>query len=527
MAPSAASASPTRWPALLLALALALGRAGAFSPASRAPRVDAATARARRSAAATALRAEGAAPSHRGGSLPPLPSVKAAVIVPGFLTGEDEFAPLAASLTAMGVPSVVVPMPNWHWLPCLGGRSMRPMLERIDFAVRHLAAVAPEVAGGLGDYEALTKESLERSLEETSIRTEEKADQGREKERKDPQILIPKFSYNLLDLYADFRNNPGGVFEVGGSAEVDDYPLWTPRGSFPAAPEPAGRVALIGHSAGGWICRAYLSDRDYGGKVYRGTEVVHSLITLGSPHGNAPGPAFKGVEWVNREILDASGGDGVRALAVGGTGYKGDSSGQLTQNAYAFCCPRGSDGTTYDGDGVTPIESALAMKECMPHADTLVLDDVGHFCWSDVFGGEQLAPGEFSLSYLSNNIRPLTSSTYFVPEPSALPSRRSDEVSPRRAAMVRRRTHHRKVGGMVVIFEIRLVGRGEGSPRLRVERWHQHGTIRFGEDLDAPFGRVSSEAHQHIRHRSRTVHRGIEITRQAKAVFKEEPLLGT
>jgi len=77
---------------------------------------------------------------------------------------------------------------------------------------------------------------------------------------------------------------------------------------------------------------------------------------------------------------------------AGGTGYKGDSSGSLTQGAYSFCCPVGSDGTQYDGDGVTPIESALAMKEYVPHADTMVLDDVGHFCWSDVFGGETVAP---------------------------------------------------------------------------------------------------------------------------------------
>ena len=47
--------------------------------------------------------------------------------------------------------------------------------------------------------------------------------------------------------------------------------------------------------------------------------------------------------------MDAS--SGVRALAVGGTGYKGDSSGDLTQGAYSFCCPYGTDGTQYDGDG--------------------------------------------------------------------------------------------------------------------------------------------------------------------------------
>jgi len=312
-----------------------------------------------------------------GGSLPLLPNIRAAVIVPGFLTGKDEFLPLAQSLNNIGIPTVVVPMPNWHWLPCLGGRSMRPMLERIDFTVRHLAGVA----GNLGDFERTTVEALEKSLDN---------EKGR---MRDPQILIPNINYNVIDLYQDFRNNPGGVLEVGGSAEVDKYPLWNPKGSFLSAPAPMGKVALIGHSAGGWICRAYLSNRNYGGKSYDGQKLVHSIITLGSPHGNAPGPAFKGVEWVNSEIIDAS--SGVRALAVGGTGYKGDSSGDLTRGAYSFCCPVGSDGTQYDGDGVTPIQSALAMKEFMPHADALVLDDVGHFCWSDVFGGDIVAPGEY------------------------------------------------------------------------------------------------------------------------------------
>ncbi|KAL7473578.1 hypothetical protein ACHAXS_014047 [Conticribra weissflogii] len=337
-----------------------------------------------------------AAPSHssglnQGGSLPNLPNIRAAVIVPGFLTGKSEFEPLAALLTAKGIPTVVVPMGNWHWLPCLGGRSMRPMLERIDFTVRHLAAVA----GNLGDFERVSQEGLDKSLEDAwnsseavQVMTREKVESIKE-DATNPQLLIPDFSYNIFDCWQDFRNNPGGVLKVGGSAEVEEYPLWVPKGSFPEAPAPMGKVALIGHSAGGWICRAYLSRRNYGGKAYKGHELVHSLITLGSPHGNAPGPAFKGVEWVNREDLTSY---GVRVLAVGGTGYKGDSSGTLTKNSYAFCCPIGTDGSQYDGDGVTPIESALAMKEIMPDSDAMLLDDVGHFCWSDVFGGETLAP---------------------------------------------------------------------------------------------------------------------------------------
>jgi hypothetical protein len=324
---------------------------------------------------------------HRGGTMPDLPNYRAAVIVPGFLTGKDEFVGLARTLCDIGIPSVVVPMPNWHWLPCLGGRSMRPMLDRIDYAVRHLAGAA----GNLVDFDEVMAGDGTCKFDDGN------GDDARTFNYyagANLQLLIPNFSYNMLDLYRDFRNNPGGVLEVGGSAEVDKYPLWDPMGTFPEpASEPMGKVALIGHSAGGWICRAYLSERNYGGKSYNGRRLVHSLVTLGSPHGNAPGPAFKGVEWVNSEVMDSS--SGVRALAVGGTGYQGDSCGDLTRGAYSFCCPVGSDGSQYDGDGVTPIQSALAMKQYVPHADTLVLEDVGHFCWSDVFGGDIVAPGEW------------------------------------------------------------------------------------------------------------------------------------
>ena len=43
-------------------------------------------------------------------------NVCAAVIVPGFLTGADEFGPLCEALKERGIPTVAVPMPNWHWV---------------------------------------------------------------------------------------------------------------------------------------------------------------------------------------------------------------------------------------------------------------------------------------------------------------------------------------------------------------------------------------------------------------------------
>eukprot|EP00977_Amphora_coffeiformis_P009793 scaffold2252_cov150-Amphora_coffeaeformis.AAC.8 len=246
----------------------------------------------------------------------------------GFLTGSDEFKEMCDELTQCGIPTVAVPMPAWHWIPCLGGRSVRPILERIDFTVQHLIANEGDV----------TK--------------------------------IPPYEYTLKDCWDDCWTNPGGIFKVGGSSEVDDFPVVQPRGKF-VLPEklPADvKVGLIGHSAGGWISRVYLSDRNYGGKVYDGTRYIHTLVTLGTPHLDAPGPAFSGIRWVDKEEAL------VRSLAVASSGFSSNDWGSFTKGAYQFC---GFENTT--GDGVTPLESAFAYRG----AEQLELEEVHHISWRD------------------------------------------------------------------------------------------------------------------------------------------------
>jgi hypothetical protein len=249
-----------------------------------------------------------------------------AIIIPGFLTGSRDFEGMAAALRARGVDALVLPLPAWAWVPCLGGRSMRPVLERIEHAVRHACAL----------------ETLQEG--------------------------VPAIEYGPADLWHDFWTNPGGVRAVGGSAEPDEYPLVEPRGRYPPAGPPRGTVALVGHSAGGWIARLFLSSRSYGGKSYCGAALVHSLVTLGTPHGEGSGPAFRGVAWARREPVP------VRALAVGADGTPGGSSGAFTKNAYAFCTQDG-DGAKLDGDGVTPISSALDLDG----AERLVIPGACHF----------------------------------------------------------------------------------------------------------------------------------------------------
>jgi len=125
----------------------------------------------------------------------------------------------------------------------------------------------------------------------------------------------------------------------------------------------------------------YLSNRTYGGKVYNGQELVHSLVTLGTPHLDAPGAAFENVKWINREPLP------VRGLAIGGTGFLGDSSGWFTKGSYEFC----GAGEECDGDGVTTIQSAMAMNG--DKVEKLVLEGVLHYPWKDAgMFGPLIAP---------------------------------------------------------------------------------------------------------------------------------------
>lgn len=49
------------------------------------------------------------------------------------------------------------------------------------------------------------------------------------------------------------------------------------------------RIVLVGHSAGGVICRLYVCDLPVWGQQYAGRCQVNWLITLGSPHCNERG----------------------------------------------------------------------------------------------------------------------------------------------------------------------------------------------------------------------------------------------
>ena len=64
----------------------------------------------------------------------PLPTV----ILPGFFAGALEYRLLEQSLQQLGFPTVTVPLRQQDWFPTLGGRSMVPILRKIDQTVKQL-----------------------------------------------------------------------------------------------------------------------------------------------------------------------------------------------------------------------------------------------------------------------------------------------------------------------------------------------------------------------------------------------------
>ena len=64
----------------------------------------------------------------------PLPTV----ILPGYFAGALEYRLLEQSLKQLGFPTVTVPLRQQDWFPTVGGRSMVPILRKIDKTVKQV-----------------------------------------------------------------------------------------------------------------------------------------------------------------------------------------------------------------------------------------------------------------------------------------------------------------------------------------------------------------------------------------------------
>lgn len=201
-----------------------------------------------------------------------------ALILPGFLGSCEDFEDLAEDMRRAGYAAAVAPIAWWHWVPCIGGRSMRPILERIDHAVNQV----------------LTSDFKVKSLASPS--------------------------YTIMDFFSDFMSNPGGIFQVGGTDDPAEFPPVKPAGDFRCdIPGKGQRIAIVAHSASGWISRLFLSSLEYQGRSFHGADKIHSLVCLGSPHFVANNLVYKNLEYLESKC----GKDlppNVRCLCVGSKG---------------------------------------------------------------------------------------------------------------------------------------------------------------------------------------------------------------
>ncbi|MBE9099556.1 esterase/lipase family protein [Vacuolonema iberomarrocanum] len=60
------------------------------------------------------------------------------VILPGYLAGAPPYREMEEALRGMDIPVVTVPLRRRDWLPTLGGRSITPILEKLDATVQQV-----------------------------------------------------------------------------------------------------------------------------------------------------------------------------------------------------------------------------------------------------------------------------------------------------------------------------------------------------------------------------------------------------
>jgi pimeloyl-ACP methyl ester carboxylesterase len=205
------------------------------------------------------------------------------VILPGYLAGALPYQEMEQGLRRIGISVMTVPLRRSDWFPTVGGRSMLPILQRLDQTVNQL-------------------------MQETG----------------------------------------------------------------------SDRVNLVGHSAGGWICRIYLGEIPYdihpqdAGQVclWEAHPQVKTLITLGTPHISQERWTKRNLDFVKLNYPGAFY-PTLRYVCVAGKSVYGDRSWKnwFARSSYELTCGRGECW----GDGVTPIQAAH-----LDGAENLTLEGVLH-----------------------------------------------------------------------------------------------------------------------------------------------------
>jgi len=186
------------------------------------------------------------------------------LVLPAYLSDASAFLPFVRKLRAMGYDAAMPSIRWYNWLPTVGGRSMRPICDRIDYALATFID-----GGGGGGAQASEATGFEVPL---------------------PPGRVERWLDEMMD------------------ASKGAQPPLPAAGPVPAPLPPAARAAVVASSAAGWIARIVLGggpSPEYGGRVYHGAGRVHTLITLGAPHVSAEPVTRKNIDAVNRAFPGA------------------------------------------------------------------------------------------------------------------------------------------------------------------------------------------------------------------------------
>ena len=167
---------------------------------------------------------------------------------------------------------------------------------------------------------------------------------------------------------------------------------------------PSKKVILVGHSAGGWLARAFLGHSAWKPDPESSTdeephEAVAAIVTLGTPHtppallSNIKDQTGGALTWVNSRWPGAYfAKDGVKYVAVGSKAVQADKTApRKTLQGYSYGSYKQVLGSGHGvvGDAVVPLETAL-----LDGAHHVVFDDVLHSMQGLGTFEEELEDGE-------------------------------------------------------------------------------------------------------------------------------------
>ena len=133
-----------------------------------------------------------------------------------------------------------------------------------------------------------------------------------------------------------------------------------------------GRVTLIGHSSGGVMLRAYLSDEAFLGRTYAGATRCNRLITLGSPHQAVRATPLRAL--VDQRFPGCPQANQVDYVAIAGRlDLNGANASRFSRRTAANSYRQISGDPQAPGDGLVPVSSAL-----LRDARCVELEDTAH-----------------------------------------------------------------------------------------------------------------------------------------------------